>query len=103
VIGQRLGKIVAQVPADAQALGSNLHQPAHGAQILEKEDELELEQDHRVDRGPPARSIAVPDQSAHEREVDSSLQTTIEVVFRDELFEGEVLYGVRNCAPWWPS
>jgi hypothetical protein len=53
VIRQRLGKIVAQVPTDAQAVGGDLHKLALGAQILEKEDELELEEDHRVDRGPP--------------------------------------------------
>jgi len=74
-----------------RAVGGDLHQqPALGAQILEKEDELELEESRRVDRRPPARSVAVPDRSPHEREVDASLQTAIEVVFWNEIFEGEV-------------
>ena len=74
-----------------RAVGGDLHQqPALGAQILEKEDELELKENHRVDRGAPARSIAVLEQSPHEREVDGSLQTAIEVVFWDEIFEREI-------------
>ena len=79
-------KIVAQVPADTEAVGGDLHQLALGAQILEKEDVLEFEENHRVHRGSPARSVAVLNQFPHEREVDGSLQTAIEVVFWDELF-----------------
>jgi len=93
VIGQGLGEIVAQVPADAQAVGGDLHQLALGAQILEKEDELELEENHRVDARTARRSVAVPYQVPDEREVDGSLQAAIEVVFGDELFEREVIEG----------
>jgi len=73
-----------------RAVGGDLHQPALGAQILEKEDELELEENHRIYRGSPARSVEVPDQFPHEREVDGPLQTAIEVIFGYEPFEREV-------------
>src|SRR3954453_24251971 len=86
-------QIVAQVPADAQAVGGDFHQLALRAQILQKEDELEFEENHWVDRRSSARSIAVPNQFPHEREVDGSLQAAVEVVFWDELFEREVIEG----------
>ena len=93
MVGQKLVEIVAQVPADTEAVGGDLHQLALGAQILQKENKLELKENHRVDRGPPARSIAVSNQFAYEREVDGSFQTTIEVILGDEIFEREIFEG----------
>ena len=81
MIGQGFAKIVAEVPADAKAVGGDLHQLALRAQVLEKEDELELKENHRIDRGSPSGRIVLPEQFAHEREVDGSLQMAIEVVF----------------------
>jgi len=52
VVGQRLEQVVAQVPAQGQAVRDYPHQLALGADVLEEHDELELEEDDRVDRRP---------------------------------------------------
>jgi hypothetical protein len=91
VVGQRFAQVVAQVPADAEAVGSDLHKLALRAQILEKEDELELEEDHRVDAGATRRNgVAVFDQLPNEREVKGAFQATVEIILRDEFFERDI-------------
>ena len=53
VVGERLGQVVAEVPAQAEPVGDHPHELALGAQPLEEQDQLQLEEDDRVDRGPP--------------------------------------------------
>src|SRR5215203_340803 len=48
VVGQRFAEIVSEVPANAKAVGHHPHQLPFGAQILEKEDELELKENHWI-------------------------------------------------------
>ncbi len=48
VVGQALAQVVAKVPAQAQAVGSDAHELPLGADALEEHDELELEEDDRV-------------------------------------------------------
>ena len=50
MVGQRLGQVVPQVPAQAEAVGDHPQQLSFGAQPLEEEDQLQLEEDDRVDR-----------------------------------------------------
>src|SRR4051794_9576791 len=74
-----------------RAVGGDLHQPALGAHILEKEDELELEENHRVDAGAARRNgVAVLDQLPDERDVEGALQATVEIILRDEFFERDI-------------
>jgi hypothetical protein len=72
-----------------------------GADALEEHHQLQLEEDHRVDRWTAARGVARPEEFSHETEVDDSLQATIEVVLRDELFEREISKGkkLRSLVP----
>ena len=79
VVGERLGQVVAEVPAQAQPIGDHLHQLALGAEALEEQDQLQLEEDHRVDGGSPAVRVGVPDQVAHEAQIERPLQMAIEV------------------------
>src|SRR5262249_13388539 len=51
VVRERLGQIVADIPAQAEAVGDDLQELTFGTQPFEEEDELQLEEDHRVDRG----------------------------------------------------
>ena len=52
VVGQRLVEGVAEVPAVGQVEAGRLDQLALGADALEEHDELELEEDDRVDARP---------------------------------------------------
>ena len=52
VVGQRLVQGVAEVPAVGQVEAGRLDELALGADALEEHDQLELEEDDRVDAGP---------------------------------------------------
>jgi hypothetical protein len=41
VVGERLGQIVAEIPAQAEPIGDHLHELTFGAQPFEEEDELQ--------------------------------------------------------------
>jgi hypothetical protein len=51
---------------------------------------LEFEEDHRVDTRAAGGSVAFLDQTPHEGKIEDPFKATIEVVFRDELFKGEI-------------
>ncbi len=59
VVGERLVEVVAQVPTMSEVELRRLHQPALGGDPLEEGDQLELEEDHRVDGGPSEFAVAV--------------------------------------------
>jgi hypothetical protein len=54
--------------------------------ILEEHDELELEEDDRVNGRPSAVGVQRGDELPHEREVEPCLQAAVEAVFGHELF-----------------
>ena len=58
VVGQRLIEGVAQIPAMGQVEAGGLDQLALGADPLEEHDQLQLEEDDRVDGGPTAVGVA---------------------------------------------
>ena len=87
MVRQRFGQVVAEVPAQAEAVGDDAHQLALGAQPLEEQDQLELEEDDRVDRGPPQVGGGVVPQVAHEGQIERPLQVPVEVVRRDEVLD----------------
>jgi hypothetical protein len=59
VVGKRLGQVVAEIPAQAEAVGNDAQQLPLRAQPLEKQDELQLEEDDRVDRGSSSLGVGV--------------------------------------------
>lgn len=89
MVGQGLVEVVSQVPADAKAVGHNGHKLPLASQSFKEEDKLEFEEDHRLDARAAGGSVALLDQTPHERKIENPFQATIGVVFRDEFFEGE--------------
>jgi hypothetical protein len=83
-------EIVSQVPAEAKAVGYNGHQLPLATQSLEAKDELEFEEDYRVDARAAGRGLAILDQIPHKRKIHRPFQAVVEVVLRDEFFEGEL-------------
>ncbi len=90
VVGQGLVEVVAHVPSQVEAVGHRLHESTFRTETLEEEDELQLEEDHRVDRSPAAPGVERAHQLPHEREVDPLLQAPVEVVLGDEEIQREV-------------
>jgi hypothetical protein len=66
VIGQRLVQVVSEEPADAQAISGHLHKLPLTADVLEEHDQLQAEEDLRVDAGTTRRGVAVLHQISHE-------------------------------------
>jgi hypothetical protein len=87
VIGQRFGQVVAQVPAQAEAVGHDPHQLPLRTKPLEEKHQLELEEDNRIDTRSPDPRVGVADQIAYERKVERPLQMPVDVVGRDEIVE----------------
>ncbi len=90
MVGQGLLEIVSQVPADAKAVGDDGHQLPLASQSLEEKDKLEFEEDYRVDARAAGGGVAILDQIPHKRKIESPFQAAVEVVLRDEFFEGEI-------------
>jgi hypothetical protein len=63
-----------------------------GAQIFEEHNELQLEEDDRVDAGPASASIQRAHQLPHEGKVEPLLKTAVEVVFGDEVLQRYVVW-----------
>ena len=61
MVGERLGQVVAEIPAQAQPVGDDPQQLALRAQPLEEQDQLQLEEDDRVDGGAPRVRIGITD------------------------------------------
>ena len=59
VVGQRLGQVIAEIPAQAEPIGHHLHQLPLRAEALKEEDQLQFEEDDRVDAGAPTLGIGV--------------------------------------------
>ena len=64
-----------------------LDQLALGADPLEEHHELELEEDHGIDAGPPALGVQLLRPVPHEAEIELRLQVAGEVDPRDELLQ----------------
>ncbi len=87
VVRQRLIQVIAQVPAMREVKRHRLHQLALGAQTLEEEDELELEEDDRVDAGSAALRVAIGHPLTHEVKIQDSLEVAVEVIAGDQLIQ----------------
>jgi hypothetical protein len=91
VVGQGLEQVIAQVPTYREAIGYRPHELPLAPQVLEEHDELELEEDDRVHRWPPTVRVERGDELPHERKVERSLKTSVEVVLWDEVLKREVV------------
>ncbi len=87
VVGQLLVQGVAEVPAVRQIEGGGFDQLALGADALEEQDELQLEEDHRVDTGPAPLGIQFPHPVPHEAQVELCLEMTVEVARRNNFLK----------------
>ena len=83
MLGQRLIQVIAQIPAVRQIQASHLDQSPFRADPLEEHDELELEEDDRIDGRPTDGLIAAVGELAHEAEIQLSLQLPVKVITRD--------------------
>ena len=78
-------EIVAEVPAQREAVGYNAHELPLRAQVLEEHNELELEEDQRIHRRPAALGVERAHQLPHKREIERRLKAAVEMVLRDEV------------------
>jgi len=80
VIGQALIEGVAQVPAVGQMQTGRRHQFALRADAFEEHDQLQLEEDHRIEAGPTALGVHLLHPLPDKAEVQGGLQVAVEVV-----------------------
>src|SRR5918995_556019 len=90
VVGQGLVEIVAQIPADAKAVGHNGHQLPFASQSFKEKNKLELEKYYRIDAGATCGGVALFNQIPHKREIEGLFQIAVEVVLRYEFFERKI-------------
>jgi hypothetical protein len=90
VVGQRLVEIVAQVPAYGDPVGRHAHQLPLRTQPLEEQDELQLEEDHRVYGRSTAPGVEGAHQVPDEGEVQRGLEPTVEAVFRNKILQRDL-------------
>jgi hypothetical protein len=57
------------------------------ANAFEEHDQLELEEDHRVDTGPAALGVQLPRPLSDKAQVKRRLQVPVEVVSGDEVLQ----------------
>ena len=101
MIGERVVEGVAEVPAVGQVEACRLDQLALGADALEEHDQLQLEEDDRVDARLAPVGVQLPRLVAHERQVESGFQVAIEGIGRDQLLQqdGGAWPGRARCIP----
>ncbi len=87
MVGQGLVQVVPEVPANAQPVSRDLHEPALRADVLEEHHQLQAEEDHGIDARTARRSVVVLDEVPDEREVERRLEATVEVVLGDQMLQ----------------
>ena len=85
--GSVLVEGVAQVPAVGQVEAGRLDELALGADALEEHDQLQLEEDDRVDAGPAPLGVQLPRPVADEAQVELGFQVAVEVVPGNEVLQ----------------
>jgi hypothetical protein len=79
VIRELLVQRVAEIPAMSQVEAGRLDELALGADPLEEHDQLQLEEDHRIDAGAAALGIEIRGPFTDESQVELRLKMTVEV------------------------
>src|SRR5260370_32269203 len=69
MIGEGFIEIVTDIPAHAELVSSQNHQLPFGADAVKEHHELQLEKDHRINRGATSLRIGLFDQVAHKRQI----------------------------------
>ena len=87
MIGKHLAQVVPEIPPQTQPVGHDPHQLPLRAQSFEEEDQLELEEDHRVDGGAADPGIPVSNQITHKAKIERALQQAVEVTLRNEILK----------------
>ena len=87
MVGQELVQVVPEIPANAQTVCRDLHEPALRADVLEEHHQLRTEEDHRIDARTARTSVVILDEIPYEREVKRRLEATVEVVLRDQILK----------------
>src|SRR5215204_1276778 len=70
-----------------QVEAGRLDQLALGADPFEEHDQLQLEEDDRVDRGTTPLGVAIHNPAAHEAQIELRLQMPVEVAWGNEVLQ----------------
>jgi hypothetical protein len=92
-IGQRLVQAVAEIPPDTEAIRGQGEELALRAKALEEHHEVELEEDHGIDRRPASVGIAALDPIPDETQIEAGIEVAVEVIAGHEGVE-------RNSDGW---
>jgi hypothetical protein len=65
------------------------HQLPLRADTLEKHNELQFEEHHRIDARSAKGLVEMPHQVAHEGQIEPGFDLAIKVIFRHERFQGD--------------
>src|SRR4051794_6693198 len=87
VVRQRLIEGVAEIPPMGEVETRRLDQLPLRANALEEHDQLEFEEDYRIDGGPPPLGVQLLDLAADKAEIGLRFQVAVEVVVRNEVLE----------------
>jgi hypothetical protein len=87
VVGEGLVEGVAEVPSVGQVEAGRFDQLALGADAFEEHDQLQLEEDDRIDGGAAPLGVVLPRPVADEAEVQLGFEVAVEVIGRDEGLE----------------
>ena len=85
MIGRHLGQVVPQLPAQAEPVGWDTYEAALRSQSLEEEDQLEPEDDNRIDPRETDLDIGITHQIMNEGEIERTVQMTIVVTLRHHI------------------
>src|SRR5215204_3342579 len=87
MVRQLLVKRVPEVPAVSQIEAGRRDELTLGADALEEHDELQLEEDHRVDTRPAPLGVEVARPVTDEAQVELGLQVSVEVAGGNEILQ----------------
>jgi len=95
VVGQDLVEGVAQIPAVGQIETGRLDQFPLGTDAFKEHDQLQLEENDRVDGGPAAFAIPLPGPVADEVKVKRGFKVTVEVAQGNDFLQGDSNWFVK--------
>ena len=92
-IRQRLVQAVAEIPPDTEAIRGQGEELALRAKALEEQHQVELAEDHGIDRRPAAIGIETLDLIPDEPQIEAGIEVAVEVVAGHE--------GVEQSSDGW--
>jgi hypothetical protein len=87
MVWERLMQVIAEIPAQTEAVRGDAHKLSFRAQPLKEHDQLQLEKDHRINGGTSASGIIELYQIPHKGAVEGALEVAIEVIGGNEILE----------------